>query len=90
MQNVEFETDQIPGATNHPAKKEAWMVQMLMKMGVPSAGLANVILLAVAILFFGLTIWLYAGLLGGPKQIPLTPEQMAAQEQVMKQMEGMK
>ena len=66
------------------------MVKKLMDLGVPSAGLANMILLAVAIVFFGLTIWLYAGILGVPKQAPLTPEQMAAQQQMMQQQTGIK
>lgn len=73
MQDIEFETDKnylggtySQGGADSPQKSA--MAQWLTKLGVTDPSLANYILVGVAGIFFGVTIFLYAGALSEPEK----------------------
>lgn len=76
MQGIEFEDDRSnQGSTvtdrgNRNSRPSA-MMRLLFKIGVSDPSAANYILLGIAVLFFGITIFMYADILsGGPKKDP--------------------
>lgn len=89
MQGIEFEDDKnMSGisakAPQVPVGKQSFMMKLLEKMGITDKATANFILLGIAVVFFAITIYLYAGVLGGSgKSHKLTPEQMQAQLKLM-------
>lgn len=88
MQGIEFEDDKnMSGlsmkAPQAPAEKQSFMMKLLEKVGIKDKATANFILLAIAVIFFAITIYLYAGILGGNTPSKLTPEEMQAQIKMM-------
>lgn len=87
MQGIEFEEDK--SYQNFTAEQQAsalrpsTMVRLLLKLGIPDPAVANYILLGVAGIFFGITIFLYAGIFAEQKPIRLTAEQQEAQLRFM-------
>lgn len=71
MQGIEFETDQSSPTPSSPLQpspqKQAGMVRLLLNLGIADANTANFILLGIAAIFFGVAIFLYAGILGEPQ-----------------------
>lgn len=70
MQGIEFETDNASSSPqkNIPSQKTSAMVELLLKFGVKDTSTANYILLGTAGILLGATIFIYAGLLGEPKE----------------------
>lgn len=71
MQGIEFETDKSYTPSSYaqqgaPAQQTPTMVRWLMRIGVVDISSANYILLGIAGLFLGVTIFLYAGALSEP------------------------
>lgn len=88
MQGIEFEDDKNMGglstkASQVPTEKQSFMLKLLEKAGIKDKATANMILLAIAGVCFGVTIYLYAGLLGGGNASKLTPEQIQEQINLM-------
>lgn len=65
MQGIEFETDQGSTTTYSMTPKKSGMLELLSKVGVDDTATANFILLGIVAVFFGITIFLYAGIIGG-------------------------
>lgn len=69
MQNIEFETDKSYPAgayTSGEVAREPMMVRWLAKVGITDTSLANYILIGVAGIFLGVTVFLYANVLSEP------------------------
>lgn len=66
MQDIEFEVEQNGVGTRRDFQnqRQPWMVKFLMGFGITDASTANFVLLGVAAIFFGITIFLSAGVLG--------------------------
>lgn len=96
MQGIEFEEnnnlhDELNTQTlSTPFAKQGFIIKLLEKTGVTDKSTVNLILLSIAAIFFGITIYLYAGILGGNTLTKLSPEQMAEQQRAMKEMMGIK
>lgn len=95
MQGIEFEEDKNyqglkTQTLSTPVAKKGFLLKLLEKAGITDKSTANLILLSIAAIFFGITIYLYAGILGGNTLPKLSPEQMAEQQRVMKEMMGIK
>lgn len=95
MQGIEFEEDKDYRGLKvktlaTPLKKQSLMMGILEKAGVADKSTANLILLGIAAFFFGITIFLYAGILGDSANSVLSSEQLATQQRVMKEMLGIK
>jgi len=100
MQGIEFEEDKdfsglkTPGLKvgtfEVPVQKHGPFLKLLEKIGIDDKTTGNFILLGVAAIFFGITIYLYAGLLGDGAQSIQSSEQIAAQQKVMREMMGIK
>ena len=95
MQGIEFEEDKNlaglkPVAYQTPATRNGIILKLVEKAGIEDKTTANVILLGIAAIFFGITIYLYAGILGNNAPVKLTQEQIAEQQRVMKEMMGIK
>lgn len=74
MQNIEFETDQgSPSLESYMIPKKSFMIGLMEKVGIKDTTTANVILIAIAAIFFGITIYLYAGVF--EKTPERTPQQ---------------
>lgn len=70
MQEIEFETDKSYPANSYTSGEVArkpTMVRLLMKIGITDTSLANYILIGVAGIGLGITIFLYANALVEPK-----------------------
>lgn len=69
MQGIEFETDNASSSSqkNISSEKTSAMVELLLKFGVKDTSTANYILLGIAGIFLGISIFIYAGLLSKPK-----------------------
>lgn len=95
MQGIEFEEDKNFQGSNvatppDTIEKKGFIIDFLAKAGITDKSTANLILLGVAAIFFGITIFLYAGILGEnipPKQ---SVAQIEAQARVMREMMGIK
>lgn len=73
MQGIEFEEDRSfsgpsKTASQVPAEKPSLVMGLLEKMGIADKTTANFILLSVAAIFFGITIFLYSGILAKPEK----------------------
>lgn len=70
MQGIEFETDNASSSPqkNIPTEKTSAIVELLLRFGVKDTSTANYILLGTAGILLGATIFIYAGLLGGPEK----------------------
>lgn len=71
MQNIEFEEE-----NSYQIKdvivKQSFMKSILSKVGISEPMTANYVLLGVAVVLFGVTIFMYAGLLGNKVDVILT------------------
>lgn len=75
MQNIEFETDQgSPSLEAYMTPKKSFMVGLLEKFGIKDTATANIILIAIAAIFFGVTIYLYSDIFN--KTPERTPQQL--------------
>lgn len=68
MQGIEFEDDRnlsglVTKMVVKPASGQSSMIRILAKVGIEDKTTANYILLGVSVVFFGVTIFLYAGIL---------------------------
>ena len=78
MDDIKFETDQVP-RMNLSTAKESALAKWIVKLGITdNTTTANYILLATAILFIGITIFMYAGIFSEPEQVPLSVEEQQA------------
>lgn len=80
MQGIEFETDQT--SNKYPASvmlKQSWMIRLLEKAGVTDRATANFVLLGLAIIFFCITIILYAGFFGVSEKRTIEQQQKDAE-----------
>lgn len=70
MQGIEFETDQSfsPGASTTPGTKKTIFGRLLMNVGITDQATANYVLLGIAAIFFGVSIFIYAGILREPEK----------------------
>ena len=73
MQGIEFEDDgNYNGlqtrASQVPVGKPSFMMRLLAKAGIIDKTTANLILLGLALIFFGITIFLYASALSVPQK----------------------
>lgn len=68
MNDIEFDTDKNYSSntyTSNGASQDPVMIRWLMKFGVPDATLAGYILIGIVVIFFVITIFLYAGIFKG-------------------------
>lgn len=68
MNDIEFDTDKnysLNAYTSQGVTRDPVMIRFLMKLGVPDATLAGYILIGIIVIFFGITIFLYAGVFKG-------------------------
>lgn len=76
MQGIEFEDDnnytlnQTAGAGEGAEHKASPLLRMVFKLGVTDIAIANYILIGVAVIIFGITIFIYADILSGVKYDP--------------------
>lgn len=66
MQEIEFETDKGYDAGSANAQSKSMMVRWLANIGITDTAMANYILIGMAGIFFGVTIFLYADALSEP------------------------
>lgn len=70
MQGIDFEDDRnLSGLATRvlvQTAKPSFMMRLLTRVGVEDTAVANYILLGVAAIFFGITIFLYAGVFTEP------------------------
>lgn len=71
MQNIEFEEENSYQIKDVIAK-QSLMKSILSKVGISDPMTANYVLLGVAVVLFGVTIFMYAGLLGNEADVILT------------------
>lgn len=95
MQGIEFEEDKdyqgLKAKTfATPVAKQGFIMKQLERMGIADKATANFILLGVAMVLFGVTIFLYAGILSDGAKSIQNSEQMAAQQKIMREMMGIK
>lgn len=95
MQGIEFEEDKnyqgLKAQTlSTPAIKQGFIMKLLEKAGVSDKSTANFILLGVAAIFFGITIYLYAGILGENVPAKQSAEEIMAHQKAMREMMGIK
>lgn len=72
MQDIEFEDDIYKSTKQEVTATPSLMKSILFKLGVKDATIVNYILLGVAMLFFGITIFMYAGVLSNKTDVILT------------------
>ncbi|MFA5997733.1 MAG: hypothetical protein WC791_04610 [Candidatus Paceibacterota bacterium] len=97
MQGIEFDEDKDLGGYSlrkvskvTSEGKPSYMFKLLNKAGIEDKTTGNFILLCIAIVFFGITIFLYAGVLGNNIPSVKTAEQIQAQLRVMHEMQNIK
>lgn len=95
MQGIEFEEDNdfrglkvrtVPSSIEKPS----FIMNLLEKFGIADKTTANFILLGIAMVFFGITIFLYAGILGENVPSRQSAEQITAQLKAMREMQGIR
>ena len=70
MEGIEFDLDNNQGlkssssAAGAASPRHSFLISLLAKMGVTDPTVANIILIGTAGLFFGIAIFMYAGILG--------------------------
>ena len=78
MNDIKFEVDQAP-QVNLSTAKESILAKWIVKLGITdNIATANYILLAIAILFIGITIFMYVGIFSEPTQVPLSIDEQQA------------
>lgn len=95
MQGIEFEEDNnLQGlkaqTVSTPVAKDGFIIRLLAKAGIADKSTANLILLGIAAIFFGITIYLYAGILGENVPSKQSAEELMTQQKAMKEMMGIK
>jgi len=60
MEGIEFETDRVPAGMEPEDDKTPVMVKWLMKLGVPDEKMANYVLIGMTVVFFVLSVFIYA------------------------------
>lgn len=90
MQGVEFEEDRgyktFTESRQITASRPSMMVKLLYGLGVTDATVANYILLGIAGLLFGATIFLYASILGDSAPSKQDAQLISAQIKAIKEM----
>lgn len=71
MQGIEFEEDKSFSASSTGAeqvyeRKTGFITGLLLKIGIVDKTTANLILLGLAVIFFGIAIFIFAGIIAGP------------------------
>lgn len=89
MQGIEFEENNdiqelSPRVIKNYAVKQSFFMRLLEKARVADKTTANFILLGIAVLFFGIAIYIYSGLNKSPTDQKLTREQLQAQMKVLR------
>lgn len=80
MDDIKFEVDQAP-RMNLSTAKESSFAKWIMKLGITnSITTANYILVAIAVLFLGITIFMYARIFSGNEQAPVSVEEQQMTE----------
>lgn len=67
MEGIEFDLDgnhELKSSSNTAEARRSFLIGLLAKMGVADPTVANIILIGTAGLFFGIAIFMYAGILG--------------------------
>lgn len=95
MQGIEFEDEKDLGIVSAvgaqtPEGKPSFMVSLLEKTGVTDKSTANLILLVIAIVLFGITIFLYSGLSNTKDSPRRTTEEITAQLKAIREMQLVK
>lgn len=95
MQGIEFEEGNnlhsLKAKTlSTPVAKQGFLMGLVEKTGIADKTTANFILLGIAMIFFGITIFLYAGILGESVPSKLSAEQITAQQKAMNEMLSIK
>lgn len=90
MQGIEFDDDINPSgllvnALQSSTVKKSFMLKLLEKAGAKNKATANMILLGIAIVFFSITIYLYAGILRSGTPSKLSPEETQAQARMLRE-----
>lgn len=88
MQGIEFEEDKNNEIIRSEGQQTATVktgpiMKIVLKMGVSDATTANFILLGIVAVLLGITVFLYAGVLGETEPIKLTAEQQLEQLRFM-------
>lgn len=80
MDDIKFEVDQSP-RMNLSTVKESTFAKWIVKTGITdNITTANYILVAIAILFIIITIFMYIDIFSEPKQIPISAEEAQMME----------
>ena len=94
MQGIEFEDDNGYGSlgakTFTTPQRSGFIIKLLAKAGIEDRGTANFVLICIAVVFFAYSIYLYAGLLGDGASRVLSSEQIAEQQKVLREMQGIR
>lgn len=95
MQGIEFEEDKnYQGlkveTLSAPSARGGFIIKLLAKVGIEDKSTANIILLGIVAIFFGITIYIYAGVLGGNVPTKQSAEAIMSQQKAMKEMMGIK
>ena len=93
MQGTEFEDDKnfsglSSRASQFSTEKPSFMFTILQKMGIADKATANFVLLAVAMFFLCVTIFLYSGILGENVPSEQSVQQITEQIRAMREMQG--
>lgn len=89
MQGIEFDTEEkmpVRRSFQPGTPKEPDMAKLLVKVGITNPKTANLALVGIAIICFGLSIYLFMAATSKKGSIELTPEQKAAGAKIMSQM----
>lgn len=79
MNEIEFDTDKdyAPNTFSYNTKsRSSGMAGILYKMGISDPAVANFVLIGIAGIFLGVTIFLYAGVLVKPKPNPTNAQEL--------------
>ena len=95
MQGIEFEEEKSFNTppivhSKEPTGRPSLILGLLIKIGVSDRTTANIILLGIALVFFGITIFLYAGILGNSMPSKQSADQIAVQARALREMPGIK
>ncbi|MDO8604801.1 MAG: hypothetical protein Q7K40_05430 [bacterium] len=88
MQGIEFETDGSPESYIKRPLPPSGIIGFVMRLTKIDKATTNIVLLGTSIIFLGITFFLYAKILGNDAPPKQTSEQMAAQNEVLKKMQG--
>lgn len=94
MEGVEFDLDPNQGARDFSRHVSAvktrpsFLIGLLAKMGIADPVVSNFILAGIAAIFFGISIFLYAGIIEKDAASKLSYTEVAAQLKVLEQMQN--